>query len=456
MPKYIGKGTVTEHKGLAKLKTFCANNTPFLVCRDETITDVGIDGEIEISLTNEDGKIEATGERIKFQLKSTESDNSYIQEESETEFKFYANKDDVEYWAKHKQDVLLIIYDARKDQLYGKKITMNDFQTQKQTKIKYPAFFRKDECLLDTNNFDFHKKYSTSIKQRLNFDLHEPALTNIFRIRKFPKVIFTYETNFKKKETIFKSIPEGSTVPEFVIYNQIIFTFVEPRNQGDCFRTQIAKIETEKILHFREITNDKDKRNHFIELIKIYLKKFLRTKGIHYNKDYYRYYFSIKPEEAVRSIFTKTRKQGRKSPKEVAKFYSYGKYQFFRHSAFEIEFIHAESMYMCITPTYFITTDGKTPADGKLASKFIIPQKSREYNPNVANNVHTIFSYLANENGDGITVPNDDGLEIEFSSYIPQKLPFSITTDDKGFPEYLNRQRKIREKESVQTLFANE
>lgn len=115
MPKYIGKGTVTEHKGLAKLKTFCANNSPFLVCRDETITDVGIDGEIEISLTNEDGKIEATGERIKFQLKSTESDNSYIQEESEREFKFYASKDDVEYWAKHKQDVLLIIYDVRKD-----------------------------------------------------------------------------------------------------------------------------------------------------------------------------------------------------------------------------------------------------------------------------------------------------------------------------------------------------
>lgn len=456
MPKYIGKGTVTEHKGLAKLKTFCANNNPFLVCRDETITDVGIDGEIEISLTNEDGKIEATGERIKFQLKSTESDNSYIQEENENEFKFYASKDDVEYWGKHKQDVLLIIYDVRKDKLYGKKITMSDFQTQKQTKIKYPVFFRKEDCLLETENFDFHKKYSTSIKQRLNFDLHEPALTNIFRIRKFPKIIYTYETEFKKKETVFKSLTDDIILPEFVIYNQIIYTFVEPKNQSKYFRNQIAKTETEKIIQFREIANDKDKRNHFIELIKIYLKKFLRSKGIYYNKDYYRFYFGVKPDEAVRSIFTKTRKQGRKSPKEVAKFYTYGKYQFFRHFAFEIEFIHAESMYLCITPTYFITTDGKTPADGKVASKFIIPQKSREYNPNVANNVHTIFSYLSNENSDGIFVPNSDGLEIEFSSYIPQKLPFSITTDDKGFPDYLKRQKKLRDKESIQSLFGNE
>jgi len=299
MPKYIGKGTVTEHKGLAKLKTFCSNNTPFLVCRDETITDVGIDGEIEISLTNEEGKIEATGERIKFQLKTTESDNSYIQEETDSEFKFYASKDDVEYWAKHKQDVLLIIYDVKKDKLYGKKITMNDFQTQKQNKVKYPVFFRKEECLLEASNFDFHKKYSTSIKKRLNFDLHEPALTNLFRVRKFPKVIYTYETDFTKKESVFKSIPEDSVVPEFVIYNKIIYTFVEPRNQGECFRTLIAKAETEKTIQFRNVANDKDKRNHFIELIKIYFKKFLRSKGIHYNKDYYRYYFSVKKDEAV-------------------------------------------------------------------------------------------------------------------------------------------------------------
>jgi len=40
MGKFIGKGTIIEHKGLAKLKTFCANNIPFLVCRDETVTDV--------------------------------------------------------------------------------------------------------------------------------------------------------------------------------------------------------------------------------------------------------------------------------------------------------------------------------------------------------------------------------------------------------------------------------
>jgi hypothetical protein len=286
MPKYIGKGTITEHKGLAKLKTFCANNNPFLVCRDETVTDVGIDGEIEICLTNSDGKVEATGERIKFQLKSTESDNSYIQEESDDEFKFYASKNDIEYWARHKQDVLLVIYDVKKDKLYGKKITINDFKNQSQTKIKWPVFFKKKECLINENNFDFHKKYSTSIKQRLNFDLKEPAMTNIFKVRKFPKVIFTYDTVFTKKDAVYKLRPDNTIIPEFVIYNQILYTFVEPKNQSEYFKAQIIKNQTEKKIHFKDVIHNRDMRNHFVELIRIYFKKFLGSKGIYLNKDH--------------------------------------------------------------------------------------------------------------------------------------------------------------------------
>lgn len=456
MSKFIGKGTITEHKGLAKLKTFCANNIPFLIPRDETVTDVGIDGEIEISLKNEDGKIEATGDRIKFQLKSTESDDSYIQEESDDEFKFYARKDDVDYWAKHKQDVLLIIYDVRKDKLYGKKITLNDFKTQSQTKIKYPIFFKKEECLLEVSNFDFHKKYSTSIKTRLNFDLHEPAITNLFRVRKFPKILFAYETTFTKKDSVYKSAPKEAIIPEFIIYNKIIYTFVEPRNQSEYFKTNIINPETENPISFKNVVHNKDMRNHFVELIRIYFKKYLGSKGIYLNKDYNRFYFTIKKDEGVRSILAKTRKRGRKTPKEVAKFYTYGKYEFYRHTAFEIEFIHAESMYMCITPTYFITSDGKNPADGKVASKFIITQKSREFNPDVANKVYTIFSFLANEDHSGIVVPNQDNIDLEFSSFIPQELPFSISTDDKGFKNYVKEQTRAKQKQSIQPLFPNE
>jgi hypothetical protein len=453
MPKLIGRSTIIEHKGLAKLKTFCANNIPFLVCRDETITDVGIDGEIELCLKNADGKTAASGERIKFQLKSTESDNSYIQDEDDYSFKFFASKDDIEYWSKHKQDVLLIICDVRNDKLYGKKITQNDFKTQSQKRIKWPVIFNKEDCILSENNFDFHKKYTLSIKERLNFDLKESASTNLFKIRKYPQIIYTYEIDFTNKENVYKSLPDRDiTLPEFIIYNQVLYTFVDPKNQSGYFKQNIIKPVTEKIILYKNIAQDKNLRNHFIELIRIYFKKFLGSKGIYLNREHNRFYFGIKKGEASKSIFAKTRKRGMLTPKQVVKFYTYGKYQFYRHHAFEIEILHAENIYLCITPTYFITTDGKTPIDDKIASKFIIPQKNMEFNPKVADNVHTIYSYLAKANDD-IIVTNSDSIEIEISSYIPLSLPYSIPIDDKGFPQYLRRQSDIKEEQSKLRLF---
>jgi len=451
MGKFIGKGTIIEHKGLAKLKTFCANNIPFLVCRDETVTDVGIDGEIEICLNNSDGKVEATGDRIKFQLKSTESDNSYIQDENDTDFKFYANRNDVEYWSKHKQDVLLIIYDVKRDKLYGKKITYNDFKSQSQKRIKWHVLFNKHDCELSENNLDFHKKYTVAIKHRLNYDILEPAMSNLFKIKKFPRTIYTYKTKFKKKEDVYKSLPEGVNIPDFVLYNQILYTFVEPEKRCDYFNNKIVDNSTEKIIYYNLI-QDKSIRNHFVELIKIYIKDFFRGKGIYFNKEHSRYYFGIHEGEAIRTILTKTRKIGRPSYKIVVKFYSYGKFQFFRHNAFEIDFIHAGNMYITITPTYLITVDGRNPADGKLSSSYIIRQKSREFNPSVANNIHTIFSYLSNENDD-IVIQNSDNIELKISSYIPLKLPFSIPIDDKGFPHYLKKQNEQMIKSSMQSLF---
>lgn len=451
MGKFIGRGTIIEHKGLAKLKTFCANNNPFLVCRDETITDVGIDGEIEICLQNSDGKTEATGDRIKFQLKSTESEHSYIQDEDENCFKFYARKDDIEYWAKHKQDVILIIYDVKKDKLYGKKITYNDFKSQSQKKIKWYVLFNKQDCELSENNFNFHKKYSAAIKHRLNYDNLEPAMSNLFKIKKFPKLLYTYKTGFKKKEDVFKSLPEGITLPEFVIYNQILYTFVEQHNRDDYFNNKIINKFSEDIITFNSI-QDKNIRNHFVELIKVYFKDFLRTKGIYLSKEHNRYYFGIREGEPERSILTKSRKKGRTSSKVVVKFYSYGKHQFFRHNAFEVEFFHTGNIYITITPTYLITVDGRCPADGKIASSFIIRQKSREYNPSVASNIHNIFAFLSNGNDD-IIVQNKDNVGLEISSYIPLELPFSIPIDDKGFPYYLKKQRHHIIETSMQTLF---
>jgi len=453
MAKYIGRSTIIEHKGLAKLKTFCANSVPYLVCRDETVTDVGIDGEIEVTLQNADGKTEATGQRLKFQLKSTESDNSYIRNYTPEKFEFYASADDLEYWAKHKQDVLLIIFDARFDKLYGKKLTSNDFASQKQRKRSYPITFIKQRDLLEVDSFDFHTRHSTATRERLCFDLFEPAITNLFRIRKHPQIIYSYETEFTTKQAVYDAVTrKGTRIPEFALNNKTIYTFVPPERQSGYFKTKIVKPETKRLIRFRDVYSDRNLRNHFIELIRIYFRKYLGTRGIYLNKNHNRYYFGIRPGEAQRSIFAKTRKLGKKTPKEVVKYYVYGKYRFYRHHAFKLEFLHGESIYVCLTPTYLLTLDGKNCTDGKTASRFIVPQKAQEFNPQVADKVHMLLSYLSN-GSESIVVSNEDGVEIDISSYIPLELPFSIPVDDKGFPQYLTKRRVQQIEEAQTSLF---
>jgi hypothetical protein len=453
MPKFVGQGTITDHKGLARLKTFCANSTPFLICRDETVTDVGIDGEIEITLKNSDGKTEATNERIKFQLKSTESTESYIRDESDDTFKFYAKPDDVGYWTRHKQGVLLIIYDARIGKLYGKRITENDRLSQKQNKKSYPLTFYKKSELLDENNFNFHSKYSESTRNRMSFDLHEPAISNLFRVRKHPKVIYAFDTDFTKKESVYKSVPrKGVKIPEFALYDKTIYTFVPLERLSGHFRKAVIKADSKRVIRFEKVASDRALRNHFVELIKIYVRKFLGTKGIFLNREHNRFYFGIRPNEGHRSIFARTRKRGRKTPKEVVKYYNYGKYSFFRHHAFTLEYVHGENLYLCVTPTYLLTVDGKLCVDGKTAAKFIVPQKAREFNPQVADKIHMVFSFLSGDKED-IAVLNEDGITIEISSYIPLTLPFSIPLDDKGFPQYLKKRRARELGESQRLLF---
>jgi hypothetical protein len=455
MPKYVGASTIIEHKGLAKLKTFCANNKPFLICRDETITDVGIDGEIEICNQNINGKTEASGERIKFQLKTTESDNSYIHDEDDNQFIFYASKNDIEYWNKHNQDIILIIYDVRKDTLYGRKITNSDYRINNKKQKSIPVQFKKPECVLSETNYDFQKKYSAIIKGRLNYDLHEPATSNLIKLLKHPRILYTYTARYSKKENVYRSLPNPDYIlPEFILYDKLLYTFVKLNIHDEYIKNKLIIPESMETINYYKITNDNVIRNHYSELLRIYFKKYFGNKGIYLNKEHNRFYFSLKVGEKVRIINTRTRKRDRVMTKEVAKYYTYGKYQFYKHLAFSLEFLHYDNIYLSITPTYLITSNGKIPVEGKMASKFIIPQINREYNQTVANQIHTIYSYLANYEGK-IVIDNTDNVEIEISKYIELNLPFSISNDDKGFANYIKKEKQ-KQSDKIKIRLFNE
>jgi HEAT repeat protein len=108
MPEYTGS-EATGKKGIK----YIANIVEEMgyIWRENTGTDVGIDGEIEIV---EGGH--ATGKIIKIQSKA--GDKKYIRNENPDRFTYYADFDHTLYWNRVTNPVILVVYDPRIDIAY--------------------------------------------------------------------------------------------------------------------------------------------------------------------------------------------------------------------------------------------------------------------------------------------------------------------------------------------------
>lgn len=107
--KFINQSQITGDKGVAAFHYYCIQHTPYIIFREESKNDFGIDGEIEFTKTDENNKKLVTGEILKIQIKSTET-GSYISRDNESSFDFKAKNEDIEYWKNHKIGVILIVY----------------------------------------------------------------------------------------------------------------------------------------------------------------------------------------------------------------------------------------------------------------------------------------------------------------------------------------------------------
>jgi len=171
MSKYINQPQITGDKGVAAFHYYCAQHTPYIIFREESKNDFGIDGEIEFTITDENNKKVVTGEILKVQIKSTET-GSYISKENENSFDFKAKKEDIEYWKNHKVSVILVVYFTKTDELYARKISEVDYLMSKTNKNVTITFDKKANLLIKGDN-QFHTKYSNLFKGRVDYDIKE-------------------------------------------------------------------------------------------------------------------------------------------------------------------------------------------------------------------------------------------------------------------------------------------
>lgn len=441
MTKIVRDTHIIGERGVIRFNEYCNRHIPYIMFKENVKHDFGIDGEVEIIKTNEEGKKIASGEILKVQIKSTSSDASYISNETNSSFNFYAKKEDIEYWKKYKLDVLLVIYDDRNDILYCKKIDKEILILAE--KKSYSIIFSKIENKLDFSKSDFVERFSSAFKDRVNFDAKEIITTNILDFSSIPKKVYVFETNFKNKKEIYNSF-EFEITPYFAIYSQKIYSFENIKLYHKHFFEKIITSNTYKVYSLTEVYENKELRNHYIEILNLYIKKLLSDKRLKFSRDYKRFYFRKPNDNESLIISYESKKQQRKLEKEVVKYYVYGKDKFYRHWAIEMRPLFISNhIYLQINPKYYFTLDGRETLSPEKITKYTNYLTSRERNANIVNQIHFYLNYFS-EGKSLIDVWNFNEVEIKLKS---EPLKFNVNF---GIPLDV----QAREKKEQKTITA--
>lgn len=428
MSKIISESHITGDKGVAAFHQYCANHSPFIIWRAETVNDFGIDGEVELTSVNSNGKLEATGEILKVQIKSTLK-GSYIHKETDSSFEFRPREEDVEYWDKHKLDVVLVIFNEKTSQLYAKKISKLD---EGYFKKKIPIEIGKTENVLTLGKNEFLEKFSLCFKQRINHNIKEQLFANIFKFSKLPKVVYQFDPLLKTPKEIFEQIPILER-PVFLFNSKKIHTFFNP-NGFPKFRDEAINFLSKKELQVKDLLKDIDSRKLIAELMNLEFKQFCYGEKIGFNKKYGRYFFMAKNKTSEKRIeYYDSKSKRRDTHRTVVSFHEYKPTNFYRHFSFETKYLFDDSgLFLVINPQYLFTSDGFNPLEDKAQiTKLTNYLTSRERNQHVFNHVHFIFSFLA-KGSQKVTLSVLENSQIELSSYQVFDVNFGVPIDNKN------------------------
>ncbi|MFN8296360.1 MAG: DUF4365 domain-containing protein [Chitinophagales bacterium] len=451
MSKLVNDSHLIGREGVHAFGKVCHEQG--IIFREEAVNDFGIDGEIELTRINDAGKREVTGEILKVQIKSTNSEKSYIKTISESNFEFYARQEDIKYWSMHKCDVLIVLYHKKSDSLFIKKISENDIKIQSLKKKKVPIVFNKNYNLFDKES-NIKQLFNEYFKARIDFQISEIFSTNLFKIKNHLKYLYSYETTYSKSDEIYKL---SISFPMFVLYNKVIYTFIDVKNYPDFVKNCIID-KSQKTISFNQIILDKSIRNHYIELIKKYIKNFLYSKRIFYNKQYNRFYFgknNDNDENVSSDRYEKyiTRKRKNESPRKVVSYYSYITTKFYKHFAFEIDYlVREDGIFMIVSPKHLFTSDGKETLDAKKITQLTNFLTKSEYNNVAINNVHFIYEILCNKDGK-LEIKLENDITLDILPYLKLDSHFSLPYDDRDIR--IKAETKTIDNNQIE-LFANE
>lgn len=443
MAKIVQQNHITAEKGVTKFASYCINHIPVILFREETKHDYGVDGEIELTRTNDEGKTEATGEIIKIQLKSTAL-KSYVTNETNNSFDFIAKDNDLKYWKEHSLPVVVVIYFVDGDKLYAKKIDKSLVLKNRKT---HKIIFDKSLDVLNDGD-EFQKSVGQKFSSRVNFDVSENLYFNYFKVN-LPLFIYQYDCLFTNVEDIFSVIKEYnlSPLPQFILIGKKLYCLEDLTRYNRVFRENVLENQNGIKTNIKKFINSGlEEKKIIIRILNRYLNHFFYKKGLRYQKEYNRYYFAKFNEESLetkeklnskREVFRFERSKGKSGRTDsravVSKYTYYETSSFFRHLAFQHSYEWIDSnLFMLIHPKYFYTEDGNNPLENKeRITRLTNTLKQSERNTQYLNHLFFLRNYL--DKGEIKLFYEDVSNKLSIGSFEMVNVNFGIMEDKPTF-----------------------
>lgn len=381
MPKNVLASKLTEWKGLDRIEQVVHEDFRW-IWRETARDDIGIDGEIEVLQWDAAGKkAESTGEFIKVQSKSGDK---YVRFDSPESFSAPVELDDLLYWHKCRLPVFFVVHHPTDDVLYYRDVKQYIAETPDAFKRPCKIHFDKARHVFGSSSRAELVNAASQVRGRIDYGRNERLFTNLLPVTTLPGVIYGAKTRKRNWKLLRKEIPG---LPAGCIVSGRLWSFSDPSRPDSKFAPIVTGGTTTEAVE--DWLDDPDLSRSFVTMLNRLLFKHFGACGLRYTPEYKRVYFPR--EDAVRTEFKKmwkSKRTGMTSPRTVAKKYTYGTFEFWRHRAAAISFQRFDgSWYMAIVPKLFYTVDGEKPWLSDRVGPYSTKQKALEHNNDVLNHV---------------------------------------------------------------------
>ncbi|MEZ4671475.1 MAG: DUF4365 domain-containing protein [Anaerolineae bacterium] len=361
------------------------------VWRPLLIFDVGVDGEIEICDPNTGA---ATNAILRVQAKAT---TLPFQAETDRTFEFICDERDLEYWLNGNTTIILVVCRPSTDEAYW--VSVNDYFSDQAVRKTRKVVFDKTRDCFDAgcapalSNLALPKDKGLYLAP---LSVNETLYSNLLKVTSFAPKIWIASTEYRKPGEVWTEFKSRSVKvgAEWMLKNKQIISFYDLEQSPFSAICDMGSIESFDASEWA-FSDDLDRKNEFIRLLKLALGERNRLLGLRYDKDREYYYFPAPNNLRTRKISYMSLK--RKVPREVFKAYrkknSPKDVSYCRHSAFRGKFIRLQdTWYLELTPTYHFTWDGSIK--DKFGAERLKGIKRLERNPAVIGQLLMWANYL--------------------------------------------------------------